>query len=67
MKPRIAIVSGDYPPAISGIGDYVEKLAGTMTAERIPSSPRPASKMLRPRPFWCAAASSHGTGRIVAA
>ena len=32
MKPRIALVSGDYPPAISGIGDYVEKLAGAMTA-----------------------------------
>ena len=29
--PRIALITGDYPPAISGIGDYVEKLAGAMT------------------------------------
>lgn len=33
MKPRIALVSGDYPPAISGIGDYVEKLAGAMAKQ----------------------------------
>lgn len=32
-RPRIALVSGDYPPAISGIGDYVEKLAGAMTRQ----------------------------------
>ncbi|HEX8322539.1 MAG TPA: glycosyltransferase [Tepidisphaeraceae bacterium] len=31
--PRIALVTGDYPPAISGIGDYVEKLAAAMTAQ----------------------------------
>jgi len=31
MKPRIALITGDYPPAISGIGDYVEKLAAAMT------------------------------------
>jgi glycosyltransferase involved in cell wall biosynthesis len=30
MKPRIALISGDFPPTISGIGDYVEKLAGAM-------------------------------------
>lgn len=30
-SPRIALISGDYPPAISGIGDYVEKLAGAMS------------------------------------
>lgn len=31
-RPRIALITGDYPPAISGIGDYVEKLAGAMHA-----------------------------------
>lgn len=30
MKPKIALVSGDFPPALSGIGDYVEKLAGAL-------------------------------------
>ena len=31
MRPRLALVTGDYPPAVSGIGDYVEKLAHAMT------------------------------------
>ncbi len=31
MKPRIALITGDFPPVISGIGDYVEKLALAMT------------------------------------
>ncbi|HEX8340326.1 MAG TPA: glycosyltransferase family 4 protein [Tepidisphaeraceae bacterium] len=26
-RPRIALVSGDFPPTLSGIGDYTEKLA----------------------------------------
>ncbi|MBC7785209.1 MAG: glycosyltransferase family 4 protein [Burkholderiales bacterium] len=28
--PRIALISGDFPPTISGIGDYTEKLAGAI-------------------------------------
>ncbi len=31
MRPlRTAIVSGDFPPFISGVGDYVDKLAGAL-------------------------------------
>lgn len=29
-RPRIAMITGDFPPAISGIADYVEKLAAAM-------------------------------------
>ncbi len=29
-RPRIALITGDFPPAISGIADYVEKLADAM-------------------------------------
>ncbi len=28
--PKIALISGDFPPTLSGIGDYTEKLAGAM-------------------------------------
>lgn len=31
IAPKIALITGDYPPAISGIGDYVEKMAAAMT------------------------------------
>ena len=30
MKPRIALITGDFPPTLSGIGDYAEKLALAM-------------------------------------
>ncbi len=30
MKPRIALITGDFPPTLSGIGDYAEKLAIAM-------------------------------------
>lgn len=29
-SPRILLISGDFPPQLSGIGDYSEKLAGAM-------------------------------------
>lgn len=32
-SPKIALITGDFPPTISGIGDYVEKLAGAMVKQ----------------------------------
>lgn len=29
-RPRIALITGDFPPAVSGIADYVEKLGAAM-------------------------------------
>ena len=29
-RPSIALISGDFPPTLSGIGDYTEKLAGAL-------------------------------------
>jgi glycosyltransferase involved in cell wall biosynthesis len=31
--PRIALVTGDFPPTLSGIGDYTEKLADALHAQ----------------------------------
>ena len=28
--PRVLLVSGDFPPFVSGVGDYVDKLAGSL-------------------------------------
>ena len=29
--PRVLLVSGDFPPAVSGVGDFVDKLGAAMT------------------------------------
>ncbi len=34
MKPRITLISGAYPPALDGIGDYTFRLAGELAKSR---------------------------------